>query len=424
MIVNHYINKLKDTVFFRGGIAAIDQLILSITNLLVQIVLIKLVSKEEFGYYSIALSIITYSMSFQNAVVNTPMTVTLASKNEVEKNEYTASLFLGQYRVLGLLAIMGILSYVIVKSLGSMNTETALVLALMIAVFGILNREFLRAYFFTEELPLKVLKIDLGYVLLYLAFIAISYFVYKISVPLVIIFMGLAAAFDSLVLNKNLSFKRYKHNIKGAYKENFEISKWALLGITVTHLQTFSYLYIIGYILGSAAVADVSASRLLLMPLGFLINGWGNVVRPYGAKLREQGRINEFFKKLVLMSLAFPVLVAIAVLLLFLFKDLLISLFFHKDYAGIYNYLIIWGFLFSISFFSANASYGLQVVKKFKSLALLNGLTMIITIGLSFILTLNYKISGALIASLIGSLIFATILWFNLRSAVKNFKIL
>lgn len=420
MIINHYINKLKGTVFFRGGIAAIDQLILSITNMLVQIVLIKLVSKDEFGYYSIALSIIMFSMSFQNAVVNTPMTVTLASKNEVEKNEYTASLFLGQYRVLGLLAIIGILSYVIVKSLGSMNTEIALVLTLMIAVFGILNREFLRAYFFAEELPLKVLKIDIGYVLLYLFFIAICYFVYKISVPLVIIFMGLSAAFDSLVLNKNLSFKRYKHYIKRAYKENFEISKWALLGITVTHLQSFSYLYIIGYILGSAAVADVSASRLLLMPLGFLINGWGNVVRPYGAKLREQGRINEFFKKLVLMSLAFPVLVAIAVLLLFLFKDLLISLFFHKDYVGIYNYLIIWGVLFSVSFFAANASYGLQVVKKFKSLALLNGLTMIITIGLSFILTFNYKIYGALIASLTGSLTFAIILWVNLRTAIKK----
>ena len=219
-----------------------------------------------------------------------------------------------------------------------------------------------------------------------------------------------------------MKFNFNLRNIKESYLENWQISKWSLIGITVTQLQGYSYLYVIGGLLGSNAVADVSASRLLLLPVGLITNGWGNVIRPYGAKLREQNQLKKFFKNLVLAGISFPIIILIVSIVLYYSSGILLKMVFTKDYQTVFDYLFYWAVLSSVGFLRANASYGLQVVKKFKSLALFNGVTMIITITLAFILTNQFQIKGALIASLCGEVLFATILWCNLYKAIYNTK--
>ncbi len=412
------ISKLKGTVLFRGGIAALDQGMLSVINLGVQILLIKTVAKSDFGYYSIALSVIMYLMSFQNAVVNTPITVSIAGKTKEAKNLYVSSIFSGQLLSLGIASIIGLLVVSVLYLLGLSAEESFIAASLSLASFGILNREFLRSYFFAEEEPLRVLKLDFYYGLIYAALIAISYVVFKISVPLIILFMGIASGFDSLILNKRFKFNFQFAHIKSAFLENWLISKWSLIGVTVTHLQNYAYLYVIGTLLGSAATADVSASRLLLMPLGLITIGWGNVIRPYGSKLREQNQLKKFFKNLAISGLVFPAVVIIITVILFIFSNWLLHNLFTSDYKSVFDYLFYWAVLTSIAFLRANASYGLQVVKKFKSLALFNAVTMLITVTLAFILTNQFEIKGALMASITGELIFACILWYNLFKAI------
>ena len=415
-------SKIKGTVFFRGGIAAFDQGMISAINLGVQILLIKTVIKNDYGYYSVALAIIMYLMSFQNAVVNTPITVSIAGKTPEVKNKYISSIFSGQLLALGIASIAGLIVVFSLYSFGWSTGESLVAASLCLGSFGILNREFLRSYFFAEEEPIKVLKLDFYYGLIYAALIAVSYLVFKISIPLIIIFMGVAAGFDSLILNKRLKLNLNFTDIKAAYAENWLISKWSLIGVTVTHLQSYSYLYVIGALLGSTAMADVSASRLLLMPLGLITIGWGSVVRPYGSKLREQNQLKKFFRNLLLASSSFPVIILVITLVLYFSSDWLLNTVFTSDYESVFEYLFFWAILTAVGFFRANASYGLQVVKKFKSLALLNGFTMFITVALAFFLTNQFQIKGALVASIAGEVVFASILWYNLYNAIFNKK--
>ncbi len=412
------LTKIRGTVIYRGIIAAIDQGFLSLINFGVQILLIKNVTKNEFGYYSLGLSIIMYMMSFQNAVVNTPITVTLAEKTKEEKNSYLSAIFTGQFYVLLIICSLGATLSLLINSLGIFPYYGLFAMSLFIGGFGVLNREFLRSYFFAEEKPEKVLKLDIYYGLIYMSLVAIALFFYSLSVPLIITFMGLASIFDSLILNKHFNYKSEKNEIINHYKSNWKISKWSLIGITVTHLQNFTYLYVIGIILGAAAMGEISASRLLLMPLGLIINGWGNVVRPYGAKLREKGLLKKFFKSLIVASLVFPVIVLSLTGLFFIFSDLIIKYVFTSNYKSIFDYLLFWAILSCVSFFQANASYGLQVIKKFKSLALFNAITMFITLLTSIFLTQILGIKGALLANLIGSSIFASILWYILFKSI------
>lgn len=418
----NYSSKIKGTILYRGGIAAIDQGMLSLINLGVQVLLIKTVVKSEYGYYSLALSVIMYLMSFQNAVVNTPITVSIAGKTKEVKNKYISSIFSGQIIALIILGLAGLFIVFILYNFGLSTEESLIASSLCIGSFGVLNREFLRSYFFAEEEPIKVLKLDFYYAAIYSGLILMSYLLIGISVPLIIFFMGLASGFDSLILNKRLKFDFNLRSIKESYLENWQISKWSLIGITVTHLQGYSYLYVIGGLLNSNAVAEVSASRLLLLPVGLITNGWGNVIRPYGAKLREQNQLKKFFKNLVLAGVSFPMLILLISILLYFSSEFLLKNIFTKDYQTVFDYLFYWAVLFSVGFLRANASYGLQVVKRFKSLALFNGATMIITIILAFVLTIQFQIEGALMASIFGETLFAAILWYNLHSAIYKNK--
>lgn len=419
---NSQISRIKNTIFYRGGIAALDQGMISLLNLGVQVLLIKTVIKSEFGYYSVAFSVIMYLMSFQNAVVNTPITVSIAEKTKDEKDNYVSSIFSGQILGLIVLGLLGLVIILILYFFGWSVEESLIASSLSIGSFGILNREFLRSYFYAEEEPVRVLKLDFYYGIIYVVLILVSYLFIGISVPLIILFMGVASGFDSLILNKRLKYNFNFKVIKNSYIENWQISKWSLIGITVTHIQGYSYLYVIGGLLGSNAVAEVSASKLLLMPLGFIINGWGNVVRPYGSKLREQNQLKKFFKNLVFAAIAFQILVLLITVILKLNSNWLLNSVFTAEYKSAFDYLFYWSILSSVGFLRLNASYGLQVIKKFKSLALFNGVTMVITIVMSFILTDIWQIKGALLASLFGELIFAIILWYNLYSAIYKQK--
>jgi len=158
------------------------------------------------------------------------------------------------------------------------------------------------------------------------------------------------------------------------------------------------------------------------MPLNLFTSGWGNVIRPYGAKLREQNQLKKLFKNLILSSLAFMVLVSIITTVLYIFSNWFLETVFTSDYKSVFEYLFFWAILSAVVFLRANASYGLQVIIKFKSLALYNVATMVITITLALILTNNIGIKGALLASISGEVLFALILWLNLYKSIFRQK--
>jgi len=172
--------------------------------------------------------------------------------------------------------------------------------------------------------------------------------------------------------------------------------------------------------LGSLAVADNSASRLLMSPLVFMQAGWGSIVRPRGSKLRELNLLNKFLKELILVSVLITVLIIVYMLLLYSTGNIIQKLLFTDKYKDSMEYVFYWGGIFVFQYIRANASYGLQVIKKFKNLAMINLVTMLITIATSYLLILQFQIKGALIASMLGEIIFGSILWYFLYSYIKG----
>jgi O-antigen/teichoic acid export membrane protein len=404
---------ISGSLLYKSGIATIDQAFLSGLNFLISIVLIKTVSKPEYGYYSIFFSIILLMASIQTAVINTPLAVLLINKKGDERTKYTGSLFFGQNLFLIPLAVFGVIGGFVVWYFNLLEpTLSAIIAAISLAFIGILCREYLRAYYYASESPNVVLVIDVLYVVLITILGYIAYLISQLNVTAVFILMGLSSFLVGIFFIKRNKWEFSHNDIKSSYSENWKYGRWALFGVIVTHIQTYSYLYLLGIIISSSAVADVSAARILLMPLILVQEGWSKVILPHGSKLREGNRLSRLLKEQIAISVAFVVIVMALIFILIFFKSILLHIVLSAKYVNSFDYIFYWGAIFAVGFIALIASLGLQVLKEFELISKINFVTMIVTILLAYFLIYSNGIVGGLIALLIGQTVSAIILWY------------
>ncbi|HEU0045996.1 MAG TPA: polysaccharide biosynthesis C-terminal domain-containing protein [Nitrososphaera sp.] len=407
------LKRLPSALILNSGVALIDQAILSATNLVIAFILIKTVPKEEYGHYSIVFAVSLFLISIQNAIVTTPLAVLLAAKDTHRKNGYVAALFWGQLlaiipaAVLGLIATGGLYLY------GLDAVEVWTIGALCVGAIGILLREFSRAYYFAQESPLKVLKLDTLYTLIYFGLTLMAFGLFRISVPLIFLFMGASGLITSLLFNCRGSSFSWQ-SIRDSYREHWAFGKWALLGILVTHVQSYCNLYLIGSLLSTAAAGSVSASRLPLAPLQLLQIGWGKIAIPRGSRLREAHQLRRFIKEQAVVTIGIAAAITAYVAVLLMSSDLLKRFLFNKGYESSLDFIVFWGAINIASFAWINASCGLQVMKEFGIIAKINAVTMVVTLAATYVLIGQYGIKGGLASSLLGETLLALALWWCL----------
>ena len=437
--IDKYSNTLKEKfpgrLFFNSIIASFDQGLLSILHFFITFILIKTVSKADYGYFSIAWAVSFFLVSLQNAVVTTPLSVLYISKTQNDRWNYAKALWQGQYLLLTPIILFGLLIVFFFYLHGYNQTKVSIAGAVCITSIGIFSREFLRSYYFVIENAGKVLTLDLVYIACNLFLVFSLYFFFHPTVPVILIVIGFSSVIATLVsdlkLSRTTSFisgiiDRFKSGqpeadfelIRTSYKENWIFGKWSLLGVIISHLQNHCYLYLLGAMIGSSAVAEVSASRLLLAPFVLFEAGWGKVTIPYGAKMRENNKINHYINSLAISIILFGMIIVGYVTGILVLSNHLGFLAFFKKYSGTMDYVILWGVVYFLRWLKMSASYGLQVIKKFKPLAALNVFTMLITLVSAIVLIETHGITGALYALGIGEAIFAILLWSLLLHSV------
>jgi O-antigen/teichoic acid export membrane protein len=398
-------------VILNSIVAAGDQATLSVLSFVISIILIKYVPKVEYGYYSIGFAISLFVSSIQQAIVNTPLAVLLIEKKGNANVEYAGSLCYGQFLVIIPAVCLGLAGVLLLSFWSFDSAQTWVAASVCFFVIGLLLREFLRAYLFAEEKPLQVLKIDTVYIALLLIGFVLAYLFYKLNVPSVFVLMGTSGLIVGLIFSRGRGWHFNRERIRESYRENWKYGRWALVGGLVTYIQSYSYLYLLGALMGSVAVAEVSAARLLITPLILFRAGWGRIVTPRGSKFREKNQLERFFKEQVIVTIVYVLVVALYALLLLSLSGLLQNLIFTQKYVDSFKYFPYWVAINAIGFAAINAGYGLEVTKNFKIMSKLNFVTMVVTLACAYLLINAYGIMGGLMALIIGASLSAAILW-------------
>lgn len=267
----------------------LDQALLSALNLGLGLLVIRETDQESYGLFAQLMAAWLLAVVIAEATLTNPLT-TLASGSEPGAQQraisHVARLHL---RVsLGVAAAFGVVALCVVLGRG---VEDAWWIAATFAltVLTTMRRELQRAAGFIVGRPDGVLLTDTVYGVTLVGGLLVLLLGGWVSLPWVMVTL-IAANLAPVLLRSDVP----RWDSDGVAYATMCSATWSrgrlsLPGALASWLVNFSFLYVAGAMLGLAAAADLSASRLLLMPLSLCVVAWSRVARPMTTRLIVAG---------------------------------------------------------------------------------------------------------------------------------------
>ena len=403
-ILDNISNIFKKSFTQKFLASIVSQGLISLTNFFIGIAIARMATKGDYGVYVLAFSIIMIATSVQNALINSPLTVLFPAKSIEQREQFVSGLAWGQWFIFMPLLIAGIIIANIFYDNPTHSVLFNAILALSIVLPLALGREFLRVVHYCHLQIRSVFKMDIIFVLFALITLSLLYYFSKINAMGALAVLGTGFLFSAA--KGTLTFyRKHRFNIKwlkSSLKESWIFSRWALLGVAATNLQTYGYVFLISLTHSLESTAVVAAARLLLMPFGLILSSSQRIFLSKGAHiLHSEGR-GKFYKFMVVFILLFVAGWAIWTTAIVIFQKQIIKVVFTDKYLEISKYFIIWAVFFLINAVRFIISNSLQILKEFKPLAIFGTYSSIIFLLSSFALLEKYGVAGILYSQVIA----------------------
>jgi len=414
LIQSNDIHKIITTVFAQG--------MLSITNFSVGILLAKFATKEEYGIFVLFFSFVGFLDGFHNAFFTSPLMVLAGQKEESERTPYVVSISIARnYFYVPVLIIFA--ASLIVYNLFILHDSRYILLCVFISLVIMMftAKEYQRTVHFTLLNTNVIFLMDLAMMVTVFSGISIPIFLNKMNAltGLLVLCAGYTASYAYAKM-KNPYRDRSKLIIKDAVKENIKYGKWLILGIFSSIFQNRAYIYITTLFLGLSALADVSASRLFMMPMMLLS---GSVIKIMVAKgsIMVSKDEHKKFKKFILyfmVTLSTACILYIAIILML--SDTLIG-FLGDKYMNTKGLIAMWGVYVLIMTLKSMLTTGIIVYRRFKAQAIFDLIGAVTVILSCIILVTTIGSAGAILSLIAGEfIIFLFYIYLFLKIQTEN----
>ena len=252
-----------------------NQAILSASNLLVGLILIRATADVQYGYYILAVNSILLLNSLQAAFLHPPLSLRIAREGREACAGMVGGLSRAQSRLTTWVAGTALGALLIAFGLGRLELPLALLLATaVLAAVAALYREFFRTVLFVSRQPHAVLVADVVYVVGQFAGVLLAA---RTAAPatVALLTLGLSALVGGRMLARTV---RDSGGIdpKGSpavWREIVHTGSWSVGGAGAHWAFSQGYNYVVAGVLDVAAVSALAATRLLMMPINLLSSG-------------------------------------------------------------------------------------------------------------------------------------------------------
>lgn len=385
----------------RSIASVVDQVLLSGLNFAIGIALIRYASKETYGLYSQLFAAGVLSTTLLEALIGSALTTLSARLPAAEGHALVARTLRIQWVASGVLALVaGVGIGVLSVTVGLSENPTALALAFAAFIFALGCREYCRTALFIASRPEQVVKVDAAFVVFTLLGSALFLLIEHITVTEIMCLLALTNGLAALL------YSHYLVNSEGArvawrrYLDDFQLlwslGRWALIGSVAGWLVNNSYLYAAGGFLGVAALADLNAARLLLIPIAILGVAWARVARPPMGQMinaGEWGGLRSFMRKSMLALEVFTVGYVAALWLAFPWLSTHVL---GEKYQHIVHLLLLWGVYFAVNAARNVGTIALTSFGAFKALFWQGIASLPILVVACWLLMPRFGVMGAL----------------------------
>lgn len=365
----------------------LNQGILSVFNLLISLYLIKVLSFESFGEYSLVFAVGMTLISFQNSLIVTPMSI--RTKKRVL---YGFSKYINFYNATEFVYLW----ITVLVSLCIMLFFDLHIIAVGCYLMSFCLREYIKSLLLIDFNVEKVFYLDAIFILFAIFFLFINQTLNSITPSSVLFLLGLASLcaviFPIFFLKLNLTFSIYK--LYRFYKVKiWPIAKWSSIGVLITEIHSRLYIVVLTMLYSSEILGLVQAARVFFGPLNLLINGWIRVARNYLTSLLGSNSYDKF-GKFYRLSILCVVIINIFILFLIYFIWPSVEEFLFSDSKqDMFITVFLWGACIAIIQLRMVTSTALQAFDVFKMQTLFNLVASLSTVvSMIFIVViLNWK---------------------------------
>ncbi len=255
------LRKIKKSPAFQKGMIFLDQALVSGSNFLLGILLVRSIGLEAYGVFTLLWMVVFFAIGINQAFIIKPLLSIAPKLEDLEQEEYLSDLHSIQFSISSLFLLAGLVIYGVMQIFQPNEIFMLLPLVSMI-VFCQTVHDFYRKTYLIRNQVFKICLIDLVLFGGQLIGVAILWFLGVISLESVLwIILGVNVL--SVLFGK---FKQEfsHHHTKKILIRHFHFSKW-LLSTSILQWLSGNYFIIVGAsILGTSAVGAIRMVQNLM----------------------------------------------------------------------------------------------------------------------------------------------------------------
>lgn len=353
----------------RSGLPFASQALISISNLVIGLVLARTVSPREYGLYVLGFSIAMIVVGVQESLVSTPVTVRLATATPVRKVRLLAqtrhaltsvSLLLFGAAAVWDLALWATSTGESIRFFGTCS---------VVAALGWGAWDFRRTESFALGSTRRLARIDMTYVVLVLGGFGLLLLAGQISARAVLLDVGVAGILAAAVSGGRQPFQAARlPRLKRMMGCWWQTGRWSFGASQITWIQSQGYIYLVSGMLSIAALAAVSAARMLFAPLATLFAAWAKSSLPQLARLFGERDRSGFWRAMGVGLVLFLAINCLWGISLFAARGFVAETVFLGKYPDIMELAGWWLFAMTMTHLRSVAAIGLRSTGGFTQL--------------------------------------------------------
>jgi len=266
----------------QGAGVVFDQGLYSLTNFLTGVLLARMLAKEAYGIYVLAMSLIIMFMGIQRAVISSPYTIHSPKYSGVNYRQYTGSVFLHQLVLLLAAIITGVLLSIInFKNTYIFPGRKYIYIPFSIVIAGVLLRDYVRSYLLARIEIWKSITMGILINVVQLLMLFIFSIKEKLTMNNAFLIIGICSLIPALFyFLKSADCSIYRERLSADFITNIEIGKWMLGNNIVYILLSQSYYWLVAFLSNKSDVAVLGVTFSLANLLGPFLQGVNAFILP------------------------------------------------------------------------------------------------------------------------------------------------
>jgi O-antigen/teichoic acid export membrane protein len=384
--------------------AMLSQALLSAGNFAVGLLLIRRTPHAQYGYYVLIITAVQLLTGLQLAFIQPSLVRCLAAADRDARRDFVGGAYREQRRRLLMLAAA---AAILLAGLWYLNvidgSMVPIVIAAIIAALSSLYREYFRMVLLAYRIPLKALKVDIFYVAVLCAG---AYLATLTRAPATVaaLTLGLAAAIGGWLLSRMVWQHEgwVAHGSPHIFSEMAPLGMWAVVGAAIHWTFAQGFIYVVAGTLGVTAVATISATRLLLMPVNLMASGLGSMTFPTVSRWLHHHPVRDVFKRLSWLAAGIAGLGGLYVIVMWFSRDWIFTYvtkgqFEHRD-----TLLALWSAVFLLMAVRDQMLFLPAACGRYRIMAWLTLATAIFSLVTCYVCMRLFGVVGALVGVLSG----------------------